>query len=93
MRSGVSYELSPIDDNSRNFRLPYNDVLRLSLGATFQPSAQLAFDVGYAYAHVEDMDLRAADDGGPASNGPFSGTANDSAHYITAAVRLNFSTP
>ena len=93
MRSGVSYEVSPIDNDARNFRLPYNDVLSFSLGATFRPSERLAFDLGYSYASVEDMEIRAAADGGPTSNGPFSGHADDSAHYISAALKLQFWTP
>jgi long-chain fatty acid transport protein len=88
VRSGVGYELSPIDNNARNYRLPYNDVLSLSLGATFRPNERLAFDLGYSYASVEDMQIRAANDGGPTSNGPFSGHADDSAHYISAAIKL-----
>jgi long-chain fatty acid transport protein len=88
LRAGVSYETSPIDNNARNYRLPYNDVLSLSLGATFRPSERFAFDLGYSYASIEDMEIRAANEGGPTSNGPFSGHADDSAHYISAAIKL-----
>jgi long-chain fatty acid transport protein len=88
LRAGVGYELSPIDDNSRTYRLPYNDGGSFAVGGSYRYSERLAFDLGYSLAILEDMDIRPADEGGPAANGPFSGHADDHAHYISAAIRL-----
>jgi long-subunit fatty acid transport protein len=63
-------------------------VLSFSLGATFRPTERFSFDLGYSYASIEDMEIRAANEGGPTSNGPFSGHADDSAHYISAAIKI-----
>jgi long-chain fatty acid transport protein len=36
LRGGVGYELSPLDDDTRTFRLPDSDRLWLSAGASYQ---------------------------------------------------------
>ena len=88
VRAGLGYELSPIDDGNRSYRLPSNDTLSFAVGASYRHDERLAFDLGYSFATLEDMDLRAAGAGGPDSNGPFSGHANGHAHYISAAIKL-----
>ena len=87
VRAGVGYTLSPIDDNVRNYRLPYNDGLQLSAGASYRLTERFSVDLGYGFVFVEDMDLRAADAGGPQSNGPFSGHADTAAHYLSVAIK------
>jgi long-chain fatty acid transport protein len=90
VRAGIGYELSPIDDNVRNYRLPYNDGLLLSVGTSYRLDECLSFDVGYSFFSVEDMDILAADAGGPDANGPFSGRADTHVHYIAAALKWKF---
>ena len=90
VRAGIGYQLSPIDDNVRSYRLPYNNGLFLSVGASYRPDERLSFDLGYSFAAVEDVDFRAADAGGPDANGPFSGHADLHVHYIAAAVKVKF---
>jgi long-chain fatty acid transport protein len=87
VRAGIGYELSPIDDNVRGFRLPYNDGLHLSAGASYRLDERFSFDVGYSFLAAEDMDIRAAGAGGPNANGPFSGHADTHVHYISAAIK------
>jgi long-chain fatty acid transport protein len=87
VRTGIGYELSPIDDNVRNYRLPYNDGILLSAGASYRLGKRLSFDLGYTFFSVEDMDILAADEGGPAANGPFSGRADTNVHYVAAAIK------
>jgi long-chain fatty acid transport protein len=88
VRAGIGYELSPIDDNVRNYRLPYNKGLLLSAGASYRLDERFSLDIGYSYFSVEDMDILAADAGGPDINGPFSGRADTHVHYISAAIRF-----
>jgi long-chain fatty acid transport protein len=90
VRAGVGYELSPIDDNVRNYRLPYNDGILLSAGTSYRLGERLSFDLGYTFFSVEDMDILATDEGGPESNGPFSGRADTHVHYIAAALKWTF---
>ena len=87
-RAGIGYELSPIDDNVRSYRLPYNNGLLLSVGASYRLDERFSFDLGYSFFAVEDMDILAADAGGPDANGPFSGRADTYVHYVSAAIRF-----
>jgi long-chain fatty acid transport protein len=58
VRAGVSYELSPIDEENRSPRLPDSDRLGLSVGATYNWSDKLSIDVSYAHLFaVGDTDL------------------------------------
>jgi long-chain fatty acid transport protein len=90
IRAGIGYEISPVDDAVRTFRLPYGNGLRLSVGTSYRLNHRLAIDLGYSFVAVEDTDIRAADQGGPESNGPFSGSAETIAHYVSAAIKLRF---
>jgi long-chain fatty acid transport protein len=90
VRAGVGYELGPIGDNVRTYRLPYNDGLHLLVGASYRLDERFSFDLGYGFVAVEDMDILAADAGGPDANGPFSGRADIHVHYISAAVKVKF---
>lgn len=87
VRAGIGYELSPIDDNVRNYRLPYNDGLLLSAGTSYRLGERFSFDIGYSFFSVEDMEILAANSGGPDANGPFSGRADTHVHYIAAAIK------
>ena len=88
VRAGMGYELSPIDDDVRSYRIPYNDGLQLSAGASYRYDERLSLDLAYGFVAVEDMDIRAGGAGGPDANGPFSGRADERAHYISAAIKV-----
>jgi long-chain fatty acid transport protein len=90
VRSGVGYEWGPIDDNVRTYRIPDSDRLHLSGGVSYRLDQRFSFDVGYSFVAVEDMDIRAANAGGPDANGPFSGRADTHIHYIAAAIKVKF---
>ena len=49
VRAGLGYEISPVKDISRSIRLPDNDRVWTSLGASYSWSDKLSFDVGYAH--------------------------------------------
>lgn len=91
VRAGIGYQLSPIGDNVRTYRLPYKDgSLHLSGGVSYRLDERFSFDLGYTFVTVEDMSIRAADAGGPEANGPFSGRADIYAHHISAAIKMKF---
>jgi long-chain fatty acid transport protein len=88
VRSGVGYEWGPIDDNVRTYRIPDSDRLHLSGGVSYRLDQRFSFDLGYSFVAVEDMDILAANAGGPDANGPFSGRADTHVHYISAAIKV-----
>ena len=88
VRSGIGYELGPIDDNVRSYRVPDGDRLHLSGGVSYRLDERFSFDLGYSFVAAEDMAIRAADAGGPDVNGPFSGRADTHIHYIAAAIKV-----
>jgi long-chain fatty acid transport protein len=88
VRSGVGYEWGPIDDHVRTYRIPDGDRLQVAAGVTYRLDERFSFDLGYTFAAVADMSIRAADAGGPDANGPFSGRADTHVHYIAAAIKV-----
>jgi long-chain fatty acid transport protein len=76
LRAGIGYELSPIDDDNRTFRLPDNDRLWLSAGGSYKGGDRWSLDAGYSFISAEGADIRSSEafgGKGPAGNGPFSG--------------------
>jgi long-chain fatty acid transport protein len=93
LRAGVGYELSPIDDGSRAFRLPDSNRLWLSAGASFAATERLALDLGYTFISAEEEDILSAAAGGPAANGPFSGEIDSEVHILSIGLRKRFGGP
>jgi long-chain fatty acid transport protein len=58
LRAGVAYEDSPITDRIRSTRLPDNDRIWASLGATYRWSDKLSFDVAYTHIFVKETPIR-----------------------------------
>jgi long-chain fatty acid transport protein len=58
LRGGVAYEESPIDTRIRSTRLPDNDRIWASLGATYRWSHKLSFDVAYTHIFVKETPIR-----------------------------------
>ena len=88
VRSGVGYEFSPIDGDVRTYRLPDNNRLWISAGASYRVDERLSFDVGYSFIDVSETNILAAGAGGPAGNGPFSGESKSHVHSIAAAIKV-----
>ena len=59
VRAGIAYEKSPITDNVRTARLPDNDRMWYSVGATYKPAnlKGFTFDVGYSFIDVKNAPL------------------------------------
>jgi long-chain fatty acid transport protein len=90
LRGGIGYELSPIDEDTRTFRLPDNDRLWLSAGASYRPNDRWTFDAAYTFLKSDDTEILSAAEGGPPANGPFSGDADSHVHLIAVAVKRKF---
>jgi long-chain fatty acid transport protein len=94
VRAGIAYEKSPITDGVRTPRLPDNDRMWYSVGATFKPAAMkgLAFDFGYSYISVKNAPLNL----GPGTGNPWSGattyvgSVNGYANIVSIGVRYQW---
>jgi long-chain fatty acid transport protein len=53
-RAGVAYDQTPVRDSTRDPRIPDAARKWISLGATYSPSAQVEFNVGYTHLFVSD---------------------------------------
>lgn len=56
VRAGIGYEKSPIPDSVRTTRIPDNDRMWYSVGASYKPPSikGLTFDIGYSFIDVKD---------------------------------------
>ena len=58
LRAGLAYDETPIPSaEDRNPRIPGNDRFWIAVGASYQPTRKLSFDVGYAHLFLEDADI------------------------------------
>jgi long-chain fatty acid transport protein len=58
-RTGVAYDETPLPNAaSRTPRLPDNDRLWLSVGASYRVSDRLSADIGYAHLFIDDTPIR-----------------------------------
>ncbi|RDV05142.1 OmpP1/FadL family transporter [Undibacter mobilis] len=77
VRAGIGFEKSPITDAVRTTRIPDNDRMWYSVGASYKPASikGLTFDIGYSFIDVKDASvcMGPAAAGGCPSN-PWSGT-------------------
>lgn len=58
LRTGVAYEISPIDDpTKRLISIPDSDRVWLSAGLTYDYSASTTIDLGATYIYLEDSEF------------------------------------
>jgi long-chain fatty acid transport protein len=58
LRAGLAYEESPIDTEVRSTRLPDNDRIWASVGASYQWNNKLSFDIAYTHIFAKETDIR-----------------------------------
>ena len=92
LRAGVGYELSPIDDEIRSTRLPDNDRLWLSAGASWKPTEHLAFDVGYSHLIPADTEINIVPGHQDynANIGSYTGEVDSQVSIFSASLRYKF---
>ena len=54
LRAGLGYELSPIQDSSRDILLPDSNRVHLNFGASYRHSDHFTFDLAYAHVFFEE---------------------------------------
>jgi long-chain fatty acid transport protein len=94
VRAGVAWDKSPITDRTRGTRLPDNDHLLVSLGATLKWSDNLSLEVAYLHTFIDEAPITlAAASGNPTFNaglGSFVGIANAQVDIFSLAIRYRF---
>lgn len=94
VRAGIGYEISPIRDTVRTPRLPDNDRLWLSLGATYAVTPNLKFDLAYSHLVVRDTSVAVAP-GNPnfaLAAGTYFGNVSAHVDILSVALRYSFYT-
>lgn len=77
LHGGVAYDETPVPSaENRTPRIPDNDRLWLSLGASFKTSDTMTIDVGYAHLFVDDSESRVAGPTGDVLVGDWESSVN-----------------
>ncbi len=91
VRAGIAYEKSPIEDNTRTARIPDNNRIWYSVGASYKPPSTkgLTFDLGYSFIDVKNTPIcmGPAALGGCPSN-PWSSTTSSYVGTVDAYVNI-----
>lgn len=99
LRAGIGYEVSPITDSVRTPRLPDNDRIWYSVGASYLPPGLpgLTFDLGYSFIDVKSTPINL----GPTTGNPWSGagstvytgSVSSDIHIFSLGVRYQWDAP
>ena len=57
LRTGIAHDETPIDDDYRTSRIPGDDRIWLSFGASYSPDDNLTIDIGYAHLWVDEAKI------------------------------------
>ncbi|MEM7774531.1 MAG: OmpP1/FadL family transporter [Pseudomonadota bacterium] len=88
LRTGIAYEISPArEDTSRTVRLADNDRLWVSVGATYNWSANTAIDFSYTHIFVEDGKINQTDEN---SGADLIADADAHVDIISASVKMKW---
>ncbi len=64
VRTGVSYEISPVDDSNRTILLPDSNRLGVSIGGSYKYSDRITFDLAYTHLFFDNASYCMAEYGG-----------------------------
>lgn len=96
LRAGIAFEKSPITDVVRTPRLPDNDRMWYSVGASYKPAAfqGLTFDLGYSFIDVKNTPINiSAASGNPwfsPALGTYIGSVSSNIHILSVAMRYQW---
>ncbi|MEM6665766.1 MAG: outer membrane protein transport protein [Pseudomonadota bacterium] len=98
VRGGVGYELTPVPDEMRTPRIPDEDRVWLSIGATYAPTDRLKLSAAYTYIFIDDGSINRANAndadplvGGLGDLGGISGEARDqSVNMLSLSASYKF---
>jgi long-chain fatty acid transport protein len=94
LRGGVSYDQTPTSNGFRNTRVPDGDRYWIAVGASYELSDRIGFDVAYGHRFFENTDIdrtRTFFEGlGLDSDIRTSARAKTDADVVSAALRISF---
>lgn len=88
LRTGLAYDDEAIDNEHRTPRIPGNDRIWLSLGASWQYTPETKLDIGYTHLFIKDA--RIQDDQRSAGRGLVAGKYEGSADILSVQMSHNF---
>lgn len=93
VRAGIGYEISPVTDAVRTPRLPDNNRMWYSAGATVKNILvpNLSADIGYSFVDVESTPINVVA-GNPWHDGAtnYNGSVDSQVHIFSAALKYKF---
>ncbi|WP_460451469.1 OmpP1/FadL family transporter [Alsobacter sp. SYSU BS001988] len=92
VRAGLGYEVSPIEDRTRTIRLPDNDRIWTTIGASYNFNDKLTFDVSYAHLFPKSTRI-ALTPGNPsysAASGPLVGKVDARVDIVSVGLRYRW---
>lgn len=90
LRTGVAYDQEAIDNNHRTSRIPGNDRIWLSFGASWQYSPQTRLDAGYAHLFIKEASIHDDQRTPPLSKGLIDGKYTGSADILSLQLTHQF---
>jgi len=88
LRSGVAYELSPVQDASeRLVQIPDNNRVWLSVGASYKWSDSITLDAGYSHIFIQDGGVNLYT---PTGIGPFTGNSQAYVDLFSVGMRTKW---
>lgn len=90
LRTGIAYDEEAIDNNHRTSRIPGNDRVWLSFGASWQYSPQTRFDAGYAHLFIKEATIFDDQRTTTPSKGLIDGKYNGSADILSLQFTHQF---
>lgn len=88
LRTGIAYDEEAIDKQYRTSRIPGNDRIWLSFGASWQYSQETKLDIGYAHLFIQEASIY--DDQRALNRGLVAGTYNGSADILSLQFNHQF---
>jgi len=76
LRTGLSFDQSPTNNEDRSPRIPTGDRTIFSLGAGYSPTDDITIDVAYSYLKEEDIRVNSSNALGQSYNAKYENSAN-----------------
>ncbi len=84
LRAGIAFDRSPVSEESRNLRIPDQDRLWLSIGASYAISENYNFDIAYTHIFIKDADIT------PGPGQAYSGEVSGDVDILSVGISGSF---
>jgi len=98
LRTGASYEVSPIDDKTRNILIPDSDRIGVSVGASYKYSDKITVDLAYSHLFFDEGSYCIASGGtsshcGNGGTTVLAGTTDVAVDLVSVGLKYRWSDP